>query len=59
MGNEDLLFQWCFFCATDLDKETATKLLKKIVELFLATHAHGYTSSCLEIYKNANKKGFV
>lgn len=55
MSNEDLLFQWCF-CATDLQDETARGLLKQIVELFVTTRAYGYTLSCLEIYKNANKK---
>jgi len=38
MSNEDLLFQWCF-CASDLEEDTTTALLRQLVELFLTTHA--------------------
>jgi len=55
MGNENLLFQWCF-CTNDLPTEFSIPLLKQIIELFMTVHGHGYASSCLELYKERNKK---
>jgi len=55
LGNEDLLFQWCF-CTNDLPTEFNIPLLKQIIELFMTVHGHGYASSCLELYKERNKK---
>ena len=55
MHNEDLLFQWCF-CATDLIGDTSTVLLKQVVELFLTVREFSFASSCLEKYKQSQKK---
>ncbi len=55
LKNEDLLFQWCF-CATFLAQDTATVLLKQVVELYITVRGFAFASSCLEMYKQASKK---
>lgn len=56
LQNEDLLFQWCFVVRTSVDNESSPILLKQITELYLTVRGFAFATSCLELYKQANKK---
>ena len=55
MGNEELLFQWCMFSACERD-DLAMSVLRMIVELYVTVRGFAFATSCLEMYKQANKK---
>ena len=56
LGDEDLLFQWCFVVRTVVDIEHSEVLLTKITELYLTIRGNAFASSCLELYKQASKQ---
>ena len=55
ISNDDVLHQWSF-CVSDAEESIANVLLQKVVELFLNIRGFAFASSCVELYKQANKK---
>ena len=55
MKNEELLFQWTLVTA-NADDEVGTEVLKRISELYLTVRGFAFASSCMEMYKQRNKK---
>ena len=55
ISNDDVLHQW-LFCVSDAEESIANVLLQKVVELFLNIRGFAFASSCVELYKQANKK---
>lgn len=53
--NEDMLFQWSILTA-DIDNDVASAVLKEIVDLYVTVRGFAFTTSCLEMYKQALKK---
>ena len=53
--NDDVLHQWSF-CVPDAEESISNTLLKKVVELFVNIRGFAFASSCVELYKQANKK---
>ena len=56
LGDEDLLFQWCFVVRTAVDIEHSEVLMTTIAELYLTVRGYEFASSCLELYKQANEQ---
>ena len=51
-----ILHQWSF-CMPDAEESISNILMKKVVELFVNIHGFAFaSSSCAELYKQANKK---
>ena len=53
--NEDLLFQWAILAA-EMDNDVTSAVLKQIVKLYVTIRGFAFTTSCLELYKQAHKK---
>ena len=58
LKNDDLLFEW-LFCSSQMDNETGMLLLKYIVELYVTVRGFAFASSCVELYKQAQKTTFA
>jgi len=59
ISNEDILFYWEIVGADfeEDDQQVCTKLLRKILELFLTVRGFSYASVWLENYKQRTKRG--
>ena len=55
LQSNDLQFEWCLI-ASEADEETATMVLQKIVDLYVTIRGFAFAKSCLEQYKQAQKK---
>ena len=55
LQNEDLLFQWDILAA-EMDNDVTSAVLQQIVELYVTIRGFAFATSCLELYKQANKK---
>lgn len=55
LQSNDLQFEWCLI-ASEADEETATIVLQKIVDLYVTIRGFAFAKSCLEQYKQAQKK---
>ena len=53
--NADVLHLWSF-CVPDADKSVSHTLLRKVVELYVNIRGFAFASSCVALYKQANKK---
>jgi len=53
--NADVLHLWSF-CVPDADKSVSHTLLRKVVELYVNIRGFTFSSSCVELYKQATKK---
>ena len=53
--DNDVLHQWSF-CVPDAEESISNVLLKKVVQLFVNIRGFAFASSCVELYKQANKK---
>ena len=54
MCSEDVLFQWCLLTA-DADDANGKDLLQMIVKLYITIRGFSFASSCVELFKKANK----
>lgn len=55
MANEELLFQWALVSA-NADDSIGIDVLKRISGLYLTVRGFAFAASCLEMYKQRNKK---
>lgn len=55
MKNEDTLFDW-FILSVESSDTVASKVLKKLVELYLKVRGFLYAATCLEMYKQSKRK---
>lgn len=55
LANEELLFQWTLLSA-NADDAVGMDILKRICELYLTVRGFAFSSSCMELYKDHNKK---
>ena len=55
MKNEEQLFQLTLVTA-NADDKVVTDVLKRISELYLTVREFAFASSCIEMYKQHNKK---
>lgn len=53
--SEDILFHWATLTC-ELDNESATQLLHMIVELYLTIRGFAFANSCMELYKQSQKR---
>ena len=53
--NADVLHLWSF-CVPDADKCVSHTLSRKVVELYVNIQDFAFASSCVALYKQANKK---
>ncbi len=54
LKNEDVLFQWCILGVETNDVDLS--LLRKIISLYVTIRGFAFATSCLELYKQAQKK---
>lgn len=54
LKNEDVLFQWCIIGVETNDVHLS--LLTKIISLYVTIRGFAFATSCLELYKQAQKK---
>ena len=57
MTDDVVLHLWSL-CVPDAEQNISYNLLKKIVELYVKIRGFAFASSCVELYKQANKKPY-